>query len=435
MHDSFILLFSVVILALIFDFINGFHDTANSIATVVSTRVLRPSTAVIMAAVLNLAGAFVGIEVAKTIGVGIVELSSINQVTVISALLSGIIWNLITWYYGIPSSSSHAIIGGLCGSSFAFGGMQAIKFQGIWQKIFIPMLSSPIIGITLGFVVMSILYNIVSKIKPSKINRSFSKLQIISAAFMSMSHGQNDAQKTMGIITLALISYNVFSIGNITDKLESSVTSTSNNVYVKKTDKKQEILAFVNEGGFIIHEKDGSYKAYKSKLKEGASKKSSKSLDFELTEVKNLESSTVHQIHKTISNNKELQIGQEYKLEFSVPFWVVFSCALAMGLGTLSGGWKIIHTMGSKMVKLRPIHGFAAETSAAIMIQAASYLGMPVSTTHIISTSIMGVGAAKRVNAVKWGVVKSIVLAWIFTFPASFGLGYFAYVFLGLFFS
>ncbi|MFN8672182.1 MAG: inorganic phosphate transporter [Candidatus Sericytochromatia bacterium] len=433
MPDYFILLVFVVILALIFDFINGFHDTANSIATVVSTRVLRPSQAVIMAAILNLLGAFIGIEVAKTIGVGIVELSSISQITVISALISGIIWNLLTWYYGIPSSSSHAIIGGLCGSAFAYGGMSAIKLEGLWKKIFLPMISSPVIGIVLGFIVMSILYNLLRKVRPSKVNKTFSFLQLVSAGFMAMSHGQNDAQKTMGIITLALISYNVFSASNISDKMENKVSSNTNNVYVEKTSKKNDILAFINEGGFIVHEKDGSYKAYKAKLKEGSNKKSQNKEDFNLTEVKTLDSNTVQELHKSFTK-KDLEVGKDYKLDFSVPLWVIISCAVAMGLGTLSGGWKIIHTMGSKMIKLRPIHGFAAETSAALMIQGASFLGMPVSTTHIISTSIMGVGAAKRINAVKWGVVKSIVWAWVLTFPISFVLGVLSYKILTAFF-
>lgn len=434
MHDYFILLVIVVILALIFDYINGFHDTANSIATVVSTRVLSPIQAVSMAAVLNLVGAFIGIEVAKTIGVGIVDLAAISQITVISALVSGIFWNLLTWYYGIPSSSSHAIIGGLCGAAFAYGGMDSIKMDGLWNKIFLPMFSSPIIGISLGFTFMIILYNLLIKVRPSTVNRVFSKLQLVSAAFMSMSHGQNDAQKTMGVITLAIISYTVFSVGTIADKLDNKISSTSTEITtIKKADKKTAILTFINQGGFIVKDKDGIYHAYTGKNKEGHSSHSSKIDDFSLTEVTSMDNNTLKELHKALAH-RELNNGENFKVEFSVPFWVVFSCAAAMGLGTLSGGWKIINTMGSKMIKLRPIHGFAAETSAALMIQVASHFGMPVSTTHIISTSIMGVGAAKRFSAVKWKVVGNIVMAWIFTFPVTFLIGILCYKILALIF-
>lgn len=436
MHDYFILLVVVVILALIFDYINGFHDTANSIATVVSTRVLRPVQAITMAAVLNLIGAFIGIEVAKTIGVGIVDLAAISQITVISALISGIFWNLLTWYFGIPSSSSHAIIGGLCGAAFGYGGMNVIKMDGLWNKVFLPMFSSPIIGISLGFTFMILLYNLLIKVRPSTVNRVFSKLQLVSAGFMAMSHGQNDAQKTMGVITLAIISYTVFSVGSITDKMDNKISSTSTSTgitTISKADKKTVILAFINQGGFIVKDKNGIYHAYTGKNKEGHSSHSTKIADFHLTEVTSIDNNTVKELHKALAH-KELTNGEAFKVEFSVPFWVVFSCAMAMGLGTLSGGWKIINTMGSKMIKLRPVHGFAAETSAALMIQAASHFGMPVSTTHIISTSIMGVGAAKRVSAVKWKVVGNIVVAWIFTFPVTFIIGALCYKILALIF-
>jgi PiT family inorganic phosphate transporter len=326
MHDGFFLLVAVIVIALIFDYINGFHDTANSIATVVSTRVLRPTQAVTMAAALNLFGAFLGVEVAKTIGKGMVAAGAVTQLTVLAALLGAIIWNLLTWYYGIPSSSSHALIGGLCGAAAAFSGFSSLNVDGLLHKVFIPMIVSPVLGLIVGFIVMTLLYRMLVKARPGFVNRWFSKLQLVSAGFMSLSHGSNDAQKTMGIITLALLSYYGTPAG----------TPSS---------------------------------------------------------------------------------------EFHVPFWVVLSCAAAMGAGTLAGGWRIIHTMGSKMIKLQPIHGFAAETSAAIMILTASHMGMPVSTTHVISTSIMGVGAAKRFSAVRWGIVGSIVWAWVLTFPLSFALG------------
>jgi PiT family inorganic phosphate transporter len=332
MLDPFVLLVFVVIFALVFDYINGFHDTANSIATVVSTRVLRPSQAVMMAACLNLFGAFLGVEVAKTIGKGMVSADAVTQITVLAALLGAIIWNLVTWYFGIPSSSSHALIGALCGSASAYHGLKSLHFDGLLQKVFLPMIISPTLGLLVGFLVMSLLYWLLLKARPGFVNRWFSKLQLASAGFMALSHGSNDAQKTMGIITMALISSNMI------------------------------------------------------------------------------------------------------KGDFHIPFWVVLSCALAMGMGTLAGGWKIIHTMGSKMIKLQPIHGFAAETSAAIMILTASHLGMPVSTTHVISSSIMGVGASKRFSAVRWGIVGSIVWAWILTFPLSFLLGGLAFSLLDIFF-
>lgn len=322
LEPAFILLGAVVVVALIFDYINGFHDTANSIATVVSTRVLRPTQAVTMAAVLNLLGAFLGVEVAKTIGQGMVAADAVTQLSVLGALLGAIVWNLITWYYGIPSSSSHALIGALCGSAAAKMGLGSLNINGLVQKVFVPMVVSPTLGLLIGFTVMSILYWLLVKAKPGFVNRWFGKLQLVSAGMMALSHGSNDAQKTMGIITLALISY-------------GSIPSD----------------------------------------------------------------------------------------DFHVPLWVVVACAVAMGLGTLAGGWRIIHTMGSKMIKLQPVHGFAAETSAAIMILTASHYGMPVSTTHVISTSIMGVGAAKRFSAVRWGIVGSIVWAWVLTFPLSFILG------------
>ncbi|PIQ26763.1 anion permease [bacterium (Candidatus Blackallbacteria) CG17_big_fil_post_rev_8_21_14_2_50_48_46] len=334
MLDPFILLVCVVIVALIFDYINGFHDTANSIATVVSTRVLRPSQAVMMAAGLNLLGAFLGVEVAKTIGKGMVAGESVTQITVLAALIGAIIWNLLTWYFGIPSSSSHALIGALCGSAAAFSGLGSLNTHGLIEKVFLPMVISPTLGLIFGFLVMTLLYWMLIKAKPGFVNRWFSKLQLASAGFMALSHGSNDAQKTMGIITMALLSY----------------------------------------------------------------------------------------------------YGPQAGGEFHVPFWVILSCAMAMGMGTLAGGWKIIHTMGSKMIKLQPIHGFAAETSAAIMILTASHMGMPVSTTHVISSSIMGVGASKRFSAVRWGIVGSIVWAWVLTFPLSFLLGGSAFYILNFFF-
>ncbi|HEX3046542.1 MAG TPA: inorganic phosphate transporter [Bacillota bacterium] len=322
----------VVLLALTFDFINGFHDTANSIATSVSTRVLSPRQAIIMAAGLNLLGALLSSKVAKTIATGLVN-GSLPEYVIIAAITAGIIWDLITWYFGIPSSSSHALIGGLIGASITYAlSFDKIIWTGVLNKIVIPLLTSPLIGFILGFLVMNLLYTILRPFSQQFVNTWFSKLQIFSAAFMSLEHGRNDAQKSMGIITLALISANL--------------------------------------------------------LPKGA----------------------------------------------DVPLWVMVACAVAMAAGTSIGGWKIIKTMGVNMIRLQPIGGFAAETSAALVISVASGLGAPVSTTHVISSAIMGVGASKRLSAVRWALAKNIVWAWILTFPATGLLGALLASLLKLFF-
>ena len=308
------LLITVIVIALIFEYINGFHDSANAIATVVSTKVLTARVAIIYAGVLNIVGAFLGTHVASTIGKGIVATDSVTQGVILCALLSAIIWNLITWYYGIPSSSSHALIGGLMGAAIAKAGFAVVKIDGVTNKVLLPMITSPLIGFLIGFVCMVTILWLFSRANPNTINKYFRRLQLLSSGIMAISHGTNDAQKTMGIITLALVSYS------------------------------------------------------------------------------NLQT-------------------------FEVPFWVILSCAVTMGLGTMAGGWRIIRTMGSKMIKLKPVHGFAAETSAAAVILTASHFGIPVSTTHVISTSIMGVGSTKGVHAVKWGIVGNIVMAWVLTIP------------------
>lgn len=310
------LIILVVIVALVFDYINGFHDTANAIATSVSTRVLSPSQAIIMAASLNFAGALFSTKVAKTIGKGIIDINFVTQELVLAALLGAIVWNLITWYYGIPSSSSHALIGGIIGAGIIAGGFSILNYEGIIEKIIVPLITSPIVGMAFGFIIMISLLWLVRRWSPKSVNKYFSKFQIVSAAFMAFSHGNNDAQKSMGIITMALVS-----------------------------------------GGFID--------------------------------------------------------------KFDVPIWVVLACASAMALGTAAGGWRIIKTMGHKIIKLEPIHGFAAETAAALTIQVASFIGAPVSTTHVISSSIIGVGSAKRLSAVRWGVAHNMIIAWILTIPCS----------------
>jgi PiT family inorganic phosphate transporter len=333
MPESILLVSLVVILALVFDYINGFHDTANAIATVVSTRVLSPRTAIILAAVLNFCGALVAQNVAKTIASGIVDKQFVDQSVILSALLGAIIWNVITWAFGIPSSSSHALIGGLCGATIARGGFDALKMDGLKEKVFIPIVMSPMVGVFCGFILMSIIYLVCSRIKNVNANKVFKPLQVISSSLMAFSHGSNDAQKSMGIITLALVA-----------------------------------------GGFLAKED-----------------------------------------------------------KIIIPLWVMLSCATVMALGTAAGGWRIIKTMGHKILRMEPQHGFAAETSASLVILLASKLGIPVSTTHVISSSIFGVGVAKNKNAVRWSVARDMIFAWILTIPAAGLMSMLlSYLFVGL---
>jgi inorganic phosphate transporter, PiT family len=310
------LLVIIVVIALAFDFTNGFHDTANAIATSVSTRALRPRVAVAMAAVLNMAGAFLGTHVAKTVYKGIVDSSHGTQTVVLAALIGAITWNLITWYWGIPSSSSHALIGGLTGAAIASGGLGAVLWGGIVDKVVLPMILSPLIAGVVAFIVMTALIWVVRNRAPGPVNRTFRIMQVFSAGAMALSHGTNDAQKTMGVITLALV-----------------------------------------------------------------------------------------------AAGKHTGTG--------IPPWVIVAAALAMALGTYSGGWRIIHTLGSKVIKLDPIHGFAAETSAASVIFVTAQFGFPISTTHAITAAIMGAGSTQRLSAVRWGVAGDIVTAWVFTLPAA----------------
>ncbi len=342
------LILCVILVALAFEYINGFHDTANVIATSVSTKVLTPRQAVLMAAVFNLLGAMVGISVATTIGKGLVDTQFVTIQTIFSALLSAIVWNLLTWWLGLPSSSSHALIGGLCGAALASSGGQwsvirwavenpaTHKIEGLWPKVVLPMFSSPAIGFLIGALLMLLLILLLHRLRPRLINAVFGKLQLLSAAWMGFSHGTNDAQKTMGIIALILF------------------TATRQGVF--------------NDAPAWL------------------------------------------QFLKTP--------------EFSIAFWVKLACAITMCAGTAAGGWRIIKTLGHKMVRMQPIHGFAAQTTAAAVIQMATHWGIPLSTTHVISASIMGVGASKRLSAVKWGIVGRMVWAWVLTIPITALLAY-----------
>ena len=325
---SDVILVIVVVTALAFDFTNGFHDTANAIATSVSTRALRPEHAILMSAAANFVGALTGTAVAKTIssGLAVTPGGPTGQTIVAAALIGASAWNLITWRLGIPSSSSHALIGGLLGAVIVSVGSSAIIADGVITKVLLPLIGSPIAGVVGGFLLMVVLLNLFRRANPRRINERFRRLQVLSAAFMAFSHGSNDAQKTMGIMTLALIAAGIL------------------------------------------------------------------------------------------------------PADAKIPLWVIVLAASAIAFGTAAGGWRIIRTMGQRVVKLDPVHGFAAETTAATIILTASQFGMPVSTTHVISSAIIGVGSSDRLSAVRWGVAGNIVIAWILTIPASAVVAGFAYV-------
>jgi PiT family inorganic phosphate transporter len=306
----------IIVLALVFDFLNGFHDAANSIATIVSTRVLTPRMAVMWAAVFNLIAAFVfDVHIAKTIGKGLIELTAVNEYVIMCGLLGAILWNILTWYYGIPTSSSHALIGGYAGAAIAKAGFGVLLMDG-WMKTLIFIVVAPLMGMVMGFGLMVALMWLFKGRSSTKINGTFRRLQLVSAAFYSLGHGTNDAQKTMGVITGLLVT-----------------------------------------AGFL----------------------------------------------KT----------------FEVPWWVIISCHIAIALGTMFGGWRIVKTMGQKVTKLKPSGGFCAETAGAITLLVTAFSGIAVSTTHTITGAIMGVGATKRLSAVRWGVAGNIVMAWVLTIPLS----------------
>jgi inorganic phosphate transporter, PiT family len=357
---SLSLVLLVIFVALVFEYINGFHDTANSIATVVATKVLSPAQAVLLAASMNLLGALWGTAVAKTIASGLVDAGvvAVTPQVLICALLGAIVWDLITWWWGLPSSSSHALVGGLCGAALAAandnwssiiwwqGGEHWWQGKGLLPKVVMPMFSSPFLGFVLGFAIMGAIFALVSFLanrknsiaqkvaRPRAMNAFFGKAQIFSASAMGLSHGMNDAQKTMGIIALALVG--ATSAGTLDDL--------------------PRWLMF-------------------------------------------------------------LRIEEDANNQFAIATWIKVLCALTMAAGTAAGGWRIIRTLGHKLVKLHPVNGFAAETASASVILAASHFGIPVSTTHNISAAIMGVGAAKRFSAIKWTVVERMVWAWLLTIP------------------
>jgi PiT family inorganic phosphate transporter len=330
--ESDIILVLVVGTALAFDFTNGFHDTANVVATAISTRAVPPRTAVLFAAILNFVGAFLSLEVAATVGKNIVESDAITMEIVFAGLIGAIAWNLATWYFGLPSSSSHALIGGLVGSAFAANGPDAIIGEGLLGKVMVPAVIAPILAFSVAGVAILLTYRIVGRLRPGPVSRGFRIGQLASGGLLALSHGTNDAQKTMGIIALALVA------------------------------------------------------------------------------------------HGDISPN-----------DFHVPDWVVISAASAIALGTYIGGWRIIKTLGTRIIKMDPAQGFAAQGAGAAVILAASHVGYPLSTTHTISGAVMGAGAAKRLSAVRWGVAGNIIAAWVLTLPAAGAGGALVYGFTRMF--
>jgi PiT family inorganic phosphate transporter len=329
---SDVVLVIVVVTALAFDFTNGFHDTANAIATSVSTRALSPKVAVLLSAALNFAGAFISLKVAATVGSGIVESGAVTTTVVFAGLVGAIAWNLATWYFGLPSSSSHALIGGLVGAAFVASGPSAIQGSGLVEKVIVPGLVAPVLAFVVAGVAILCTYRIVGRLRPGPVNRGYRLGQLVSGSMFSLAHGTNDAQKTMGIITLALIAH-------------GSLPADS----------------------------------------------------------------------------------------FDVPTWVIVSSAAAIGLGTYTGGWRIIRTMGSRIIKMDPAQGFSAQGSGAAVVLVASHLGYPLSTTHVISGGIMGAGAAKRLSAVRWGIAGNIAIAWVLTLPAAAIIGGLVYAISSIF--
>jgi len=416
MTTAIILLLLVIAAALAFEYINGFHDAANAIATVVSTKVLTPRTAILYAAVLNFFGAFAGTHVAKTIGSGIVDKIAVSQEVIICALLGAIVWNLITWVFGIPSSSSHALIGGLLGAAIVHSGFGVVHAKGLIDKVIIPMFASPLVGFLVGFSVMLTLLWMFAKASPEKINKKFKLLQLISAGVMAFSHGSNDAQKTMGIITLGLLTYWMTLGYSGPHSYSVKVIPVAGTVTINLNDFAKA------DGSHIKFEKDV---AYVLSTKTGGEDPAKIEFAYKNDKFTFASDSGVDVDGSMITfTNPLLQAEEEYTFtlnlyKFAVPIWVIFICAVTMALGTAAGGWKIIKTLGHKMIKLKPIHGFAAETTAASTILTCSFFGIPVSTTHIISTAIMGVGSTIRFSAVKWGLVGNIVLAWFLTIPVS----------------
>jgi phosphate/sulfate permease len=523
------LILLVIFVTLVFTYINGFHDTANSIATVVSTKVLTPRQAILLAAVTNLIGAFFGTAVATTIASGLVDAQIATMPVLCCAMLAAIAWNLLTWWSGLPSSSSHALIGGLCGAVFAASGNHWSSIiwsvpgedywwngKGILWKVVVPMISSPLIGLVVGFIVMSVLYFLLRNWRPVSVNRVFGKLQLFSAGYMGFAHGTNDAQKTMGIIFLALVAgtgmgtfdsfnshlnflYAPDPIGSVAaanvelglqaqagrqlkdaadffqmaaaakDKrgeyffaqaLKNGAGVKTNEVKAAKlmaqlaADKFDESTAPVSEPicrkfKDLPSEPNAAVRWLKQKSDSGnADAMVALGVAYlRGTGVNEDESAACELFERASQRNHpaafydlglmyhdglgvpkdEAMAGEMFRKcikAASIPTWIKILCALTMCAGTAAGGWRIIRTLGHKMVKIHPVQGFAAEATGASVLFTAAHFGMPVSTTHAITASIMGVGCAKGFNALKWNVVERILWAWVLTLPASAAVAY-----------
>jgi PiT family inorganic phosphate transporter len=469
------LIIVVILVALAFEFINGFHDTANSIATVVSTKVLTPRQAIMLAACTNLLGAMIGHAVAKTVSSGLVDAQFVTTSTIICALIGGITWNLLTWWLGLPSSSTHALVGGLCGATLAnshnhwnsiiWSVVKNGKTEGVVPKVIYPMLSSPVIGLVAGFLVMTLLYALLRNARPLWVNRFFGRAQIFSAGYMGLAHGLADAQKTMGIITLALVT--ATSAGAFTNlpgwlhflQMEKTPAAEQLVKTVMAGEQTADTAARLEEEGFKmrtgafreaflalsaeVHDATGDAEAaaktrdeitrdYQENLTREKGRFLPK-LPFIGDMIADLPTDWVG-ILKTEGDKAEKDGKPRLKAMASkvrdltpdVPVWIKVACALIMAAGTSAGGWRIIKTMGHRMVKIQPVHGFAAETTAATILAITGKYGMTVSTTHCITTAIMGVGATKRFSAINGTIVKRIVGAWVLTLPAAGGVAYLA---------
>jgi phosphate/sulfate permease len=478
---SFTIIFLVIFIALAFEYINGFHDTANSIATVVGTKVLTPRQAIMLAATTNLIGALAGHAVAKTVSSGLVDAQFITPQVIACALLGGIVWNLLTWWLGLPSSSTHALVGGLCGAAVASAHGQwgaiiwsvekvkegKVVMEGVLHKVILPMVTSPLIGFFGGLLIMGVLYALLRNAKPRFVNRFFGKAQIFSASYMGFAHGLADAQKTMGVITLALVTATATGtfvalpdwLGFL--RMDKSQIAEANIKLIQNPQANPEQLlqaAGVLEGE-AVRLRPGEFKeAFLTLAANTYAAANDPTAARRATEL----ATATHQAilakenarllprlpllgkmvagkhtdwQKTLT--KEMQAaghagkvplvvaaGKVRDLSPDVPIWIKVLCSLTMAAGTAAGGWRIIKTLGHKLVKLQPVHGFAAETTAATLLAVTGYFGMTVSTTHSITTSIMGVGCAKRFNALKFSLVERIIWAWVLTLPTAGGVAY-----------
>ena len=478
---TFGIIFLVIFIALAFEYINGFQDTANAIATIVGTKVLTPRQAIVLAATTNLIGALTGHAVAKTVSSGLVDAQYVTPLVIIGALLGGIIWNLNAWWFGLPSSSTHAMVGGLCGATLAssHGNWHAIVWsvekvkdgkpvmEGVLHKVVIPMVSSPLIGFFGGMLVMSLLYALLSGARPRFVNRFFGKAQMFSASYTGFAHGLADAQKTMGVITLALVT--ATATGSFTHlpnffgflRMEKSMVAeqsikTLQNPAATQDQCRDAAQTLEREGGRL---RPGEFReafltlsarayafveapAAARRVAESAAATHKQLVSNEqarwlpkvpligrmtaakITDWGDMLDKEMEAAGNTGKKPLVVAAGKVHDLSPDVPIWIKVVCSLTMAAGTAAGGWRIIKTLGHKMVRLQPVHGFAAETTAATLLAVTGSLGMTVSTTHSVTTAIMGVGCAKRFNALKFSLVERILWTWVLTLPASGAAAY-----------